>query len=129
MRMLSLLILLLPALAPAKEITTIAGDWKCEYSARHETDRIKASSMWFSVTLKDDGTYDGNGKSIAVGISAPNRLFGDWQYANGTLTLNGHTNGPFGKLLFRFQADDQPDGELRRNWTTNQMIQSTRCSR
>ena len=113
----------------AKEITTIAGDWKCEYSARHETDRTRASSMWFSVTLKDDGSYDGNGKSIAAGISSPSRMFGEWQFADGTLTLTGHTNGPFGKLPFRFQADDQSDGELRREWTKKQMIQSTRCSR
>lgn len=129
MRMLCLLILLFPALAPAKEITTIAGDWKCKYSARHETDRTKASSIWFSLTLNADGTYDGNGKTIALGISTPNRLFGDWQFTDGTLVLTGHTNGPFGKLPFRFEADDQPDGELRRNWTKDQMVQSTRCAR
>ena len=113
----------------AREITTIAGDWKCEYSARHETDRARSSAMWFSVSLKPDGTYDGNGKSIAVGISSPNRLFGEWEFAGGTLTLKGHTNGPFGKLPFLFEADDQNDGELRRQWTKKQMFQSTRCSR
>ena len=113
----------------AKEITTIAGNWKCEYSARHETDQTRASSMWFSVTLKEDGTYDGSGKSIAIGISSPNRLFGDWKFSNGTLSLKGHTNGPFGKLPFLFEADDQNDGELRRDWTKEQMIQSTRCAR
>ena len=112
-----------------KEITTIAGDWKCEYSARHETDRTKASAMWFSVTLSPDGSYDGNGKSIAVGISSPNRLFGEWQYSDGTLTLTGHTSGPFGKLPFRFQSDDYPGGELRREWSKGQMLQTTRCSR
>ena len=132
MRMaLTSLVLSLVPLAPAipKEITTIAGDWKCEYSARHETDRARSSAMWFSVSLKPDGTYDGNGKSIAVGISSPNRLFGEWEFAGGTLTLKGHTNGPFGKLPFLFEADDQNDGELRRQWTKKQMFQSTRCSR
>lgn len=129
MRLLTVLILLLPVLAQAKEITTITGEWNCEYGARHETDRLKTSAMWFTVTLKPDGTYDGGGKSSAIGITANSRLSGAWDFSEGTLSLKGHTTGPFGKLPFRFEADRQSDDLLAREWTTDQLFQQTRCFR
>ena len=129
MRTLFALILLLPGLAHAKEITTIAGEWNCEYSARHDTDRMRTSAMWFTVILEPDGTYDGGGKSNAIGITAANRVSGDWQFSGDTLTLTGHTEGPFGKLPFRFESDRQADGLLEREWIEGELRQKTSCTR
>lgn len=129
MRSLFALLLLLPGLSHAKEITTIAGEWNCEYSARHATDRLKTSAMWFTVILETDGTYDGGGKSNAIGITASHRVFGAWSFSDDTLTLTGHTDGPFGKLPFRFEADRQADDVLERAWVKDQLTQKTRCTR
>ena len=129
MRLLAALIMILPVFAQAKEITTIAGEWNCEYGARHDTDSMKTNAMWFTVTLKPDGTYDGGGKSSAIGITANSRMSGDWDYAEDTLTLTGQTDGPFGTLPFRFVADRKSDELLEREWTTGELSQQTRCFR
>ena len=127
MRLLTALILLLPALAQAQDTTNMSGEWKCEYSARHATDHNKTSAMWFQVMLDEDGTFKGGGKSNTLGLVTKNVLSGDWSWKDETLMLDGKSLSPLGELPFVFAVDRGPDGKMDREWIRNEVENTTRC--
>lgn len=129
MTMLRPAFLICAALSSPAFAADLTGKWRCDYAARPTTSDSAAQTSWFTVTLAEDGSFKGNGKSIVQGLATPNRVKGSWTAIGQEMVLDGTTLSPFGRFPFRFETDIVDDTTLTRAWARDGTEYETRCQR